>query len=254
MTPPREPDANSAEFAPVIPLRRRQPDPHTAGAVEPTEPAPGGVWDTDAPPAGLTPRPSVWDQPAATELLVPTAAIERDVDASRRDDAIGTPRERGSRRPGRRRVAQIAAAIAVLATTAVAIALSAGTSHPHLTHAAARTLAKVPARAVTHATTVASTTRPSTHAHHAAARTATRTHNVARKRRTQHGRTTQHARHATVITKAHAAPTVAPATTAVSLATEPQITSTRSNQTLPASVAPARGGTASPCVPGELGC
>lgn len=253
MTPPREPDANSAEFAPVIPLRRRQPDPHTAGAVELAEPAPGGVWDTDAPPAGLTPRPSVWDQPAATELLVPTAAIERDVDASRRDDAIGTPRERGSRRPGRRRVAQIAAAIAVLATTASAIALSAGTNHPHLTHAATRTLAKVPARAVTHATTVASTPRPSTHAQ-AATRTATRTHKVARKRRTQHGRTTQHARHATVIAQAHAAPTVAPATTAVSLATEPQITSTRSNQTLPASVAPARGGTASPCVPGELGC
>jgi hypothetical protein len=253
MTPPRDPDANSAEFAPVIPLRRRQPDPDSAGAVELTEAAPGGVWDTDAPPAGLTPRPSVWDQPAVTELLLPTPAIEREVDASDHDDAVA-PRERGSRRPGRRRVAQIGAAIAVLATTAVAIALSTGTSDPHLTHAAARTPAKVPRHAVTRSTTVASTHKPSTHAHHPATRTETRTHKVARKRRTQHGRATRHARHATAVGHAHAAPTVAPATTAVSLATEPQIISTRSNQTPPASVAPARGGAASSCVPGELGC
>jgi len=246
MTPPRDGDANSAEFAPVIPLRRRRPDPHTAAPVEPTEAAPGGVWDTDAPPAGLTPRPSVWDQPAATELLLPAPAIEREVDASGRDNLIAPARERGPRRPGRRRVAQIVAAIAVLATTAVAIALSAGTSHPHLTHAAARTPAKVPGRAVTHSTTVANTPKPSTHAHHAATRTATRTHKVARKR------STQHARHVTVI--AHAAPIVAPATTGVSLATEPQTTSTRSDQTPPASVAPAPRGAASSCVPGELGC
>jgi hypothetical protein len=254
MTPPRDGDANSAEFAPVIPLRRRQPDPHSAGAVELTEVAPGGVWDTDAPPAGLTPRPSVWDQPAATELLHPATAIEREVDASGRDNLIAPARERGPWRPGRRRVAQIVAAIAVLATTAVVLALSAGARHPHLTHAAVRTPATVPGRAATHSTTVASTHRPSTHAHHAATRSATRTHTVVRKRRTQHGRAAQHARHATVVAHAHAAPTVVPATAGVSLATEPQITSTRSDQTPPASVAPARGGAASSCVPGELGC
>jgi hypothetical protein len=254
MTPPRDGDANSADFAPVIPLRRRQPDAHSAAAVELTGAAPGGVWDTDAPAAGLTPRPSVWDQPAATELLLPAPAIEREFDGSGRDNRIAPARERGSRRRGRRRVAQSVAAIAVLATTAVVIALSAGTSHPHLTHAAVRTPAKLPGRAVTRSTTVASTHKPSTLAHHAATRTATRTHKVVRKRRTQHERATQHARHATVIANAHTAPTVAPATTGVPLAPEPQTTSTRSNQTPPPSVAPARGGAAVSCVPGELGC
>jgi hypothetical protein len=251
MTPPRDGDA---DFAPVIPLRRRQPDRHAAG-VELTEPVAGGVWDTDTPPTDLPPRPSVWDQPAATELLVPTATIGGEVGASGRDgDATGRPRGRRSGRPARRRVAEIAVAIAVLTTAAVAIAVLTATSHPRLTHAAARTTANVPRRAVSHSTTVADAPRTNTHGDgkRAANRTAMRPRKVTRKRRTHHARATQHARHVTV--QAHGAPAVVPAATGVPLATEPLITSTHSSETSPASVSPARGGAATSCVPGELGC
>ena len=254
MTPPRDPDANS-EFAPVIPLRRRQPDPQPSGPVELADPGSGGVWDTDTPPAGLTPRPSVWDQPAATELLVPAAAATREVNASGREDATAAaPHKAGSLRLRWRRLAQVAAVIAVLATTAVVIALASGASHPHLTHAATRPRTSVSRRAATHTPPASSATKPSTVVRRAATTTAARRHTVARHRQTKHDRGTHHAHHVTVITHQHVSSTVTPASTPALAATEPQITSTSSNRAPASSVAPARPGAASSCVPGELGC
>jgi len=70
MTPPRDEDANSGDFAPVIPLRRRQQDPEAAAPTEKIEPDSRGIWDPDTPIADLTERPSLREQPRATEPLV----------------------------------------------------------------------------------------------------------------------------------------------------------------------------------------
>jgi hypothetical protein len=269
MTPPRDPDADS-EFAPVIPLRRRQPDADASAQVELADPGSGGVWDTDAPPAWLTPRPSVWDQQAATELLVSAAAATREVDAGGHEDATAAaPAKAGSGRLRRRRLAQVATAIGALATTAVVIVLSSGAAHPHLTHTATRPRTSVSRRTVTHTPTASSATKATTVVHRAATTTAARKHTVARHRWTKHERRTHHAHHVTVITHQHVPSTGTPSSAPTPAATEPpvteptvtepavrepQITSVRSNQAPAAGVAPARGGAASSCVPGELGC
>jgi len=269
MTPPRDPDATS-EFAPVIPLRRRQPDADASGPVERGDPGSGGVWDTDAPPAGLTPRPSVRDQPAATELLIPAAAAAGEVDASGHEDASATPpHEAGSPRLRRRRLAQVAATIGALATTAVVIALASGATQPRLTHAATRPPTTASQHAATrHAATrtppATRATKPNTIVRRAAATTAARKRTVSRHSRIKHDHRTHRARHATVKTHRHVSSTGTPATTPALAATqpavtepavtEPQITSVRSDQAPAASVESARGGAASSCVPGELGC
>ena len=136
MTPPRDEDANSGDFAPVIPLRRRQPDPEAAAPMEKIEPDSRGIWDPDTPIADLPERPSLREQPTATEPLVRPSAAVGEVEVSGGDATTATRHHRTrSRRLTRRRLAQLTVACGFLATAALAVALAGG-GRPRATHAA----------------------------------------------------------------------------------------------------------------------
>src|ERR1019366_5165585 len=102
MTPPRDEDATCGDFAPVIPLRRRQPDIETVEPAGITDPGSRDLWNPDAPLEGLPQRPSV-----STELLVRPAA-STEADASGREATTALPWHARSPHFVRRRVAQIA--------------------------------------------------------------------------------------------------------------------------------------------------
>jgi hypothetical protein len=248
MTPPRDADATSEDFAPVILLRPRPQEIDAAEPSETSEPDSRGIWDLDAPLAGLTERPSVWDQPTATELLAPAASAATKADAYGRETTIVIP-TRAARFPrvAQRRLAQITGVAAVLATTAVVVVLADGGSHRHATHVATGAPASVLKQTVTRAAGVK--TKPRVHARRSTAKTATHSQPIARHPRKRS------VRHTAVTVAKHQSSSVVPAS-ATSSSTPPLQE--------PKPVAPAQAPAhstktlssngASPCVPGELGC
>src|SRR5580693_5906700 len=100
MTPPHDEDAPCDDFAPVIPLRRRQPDPDPTTPTENTGPDSPGIWDPDAPLADLTTRSPAGEQPTAPDLLIPPAAAagERGPTGGREATATAPHRRAGPRR------------------------------------------------------------------------------------------------------------------------------------------------------------
>jgi hypothetical protein len=246
MTPPRDEDANSGDFAPVIPLRRRQQDPEAAAPIEKIEPDSRGIWDPDTPIADLTERPSLREQPTATEPLVRPSATVGEVEVSGGGATTVTRHHRtGSRRLTRRRLAQLTVACGVLATTAVVVALAGG-GRPGATHAATTASTRVPRRTVTH---IGAKTRPNAHTHGVAARTAGRPRTVARHSRKRP------ARHATLTISEHPSQSVvavrAPSPDTRATARTTPLQHARAPAGVPATISSSG---VSSCVPGELGC
>jgi len=248
MTPPRDQDATSEDFAPVILLRPRPQQIDAAEPGETSEPDSRGIWDLDAPLAGLTARPSVWDQPTATELLAPAASAATKADAYGRETTILIPtRAGGFPRIAWRRLGQTTGVAVVLVTTAAVVALTGGGSRRHATHVASGAPARVLKQTVTRAVGVKS--KPSVHAQRATGKTSTRSRPLARHR------SKRRVRHAAVTVATHHAPSVAAASG--SLSSPPPLQQTtpvlrvhapaHSTETL------SRSG-ASSCVPGEFGC
>jgi hypothetical protein len=248
MTPPRDADATSEDFAPVILLRPRPQEIDAAEPSETSEPDSRGIWDLDAPLAGLTERPSVWDQPTATELLAPAASAATKADAYGRETTIVIP-TRAARftRVAQRRLAQITGVAAVLATTAALVVLAGGGSHRHATHVATGAPASVLKQTVTRAAGVR--TKPRVHARRTTAKTATHSRSIAR--------------HPSERSVRHAAVTVAKhQSSSVVLASAPSSSTPPLQEPKPVAPAqapdhttkPLSGSGASPCVPGELGC
>jgi hypothetical protein len=246
MTPPRDEDANSGDFAAVIPLRRRQQDPEAAARTEKTEPGSRGIWDHDTPIADLPERPSLPEQPTATEPLVRPSATVGEVEVSGGDATTVRRHQRtGSRRLTRRRLAQLTLACGLFVTAALTVALADG-GHPRATHAATIAPIRVPGRTVTH---TGAKTGPNTHTHGVAARTAGRSRPVARQSRKRP------ARHATLTISEHPSQSVvtmrasSPDTRATAQTTPLQ------HARVPAGVsATVSSSGVSSCVPGELGC
>ena len=188
MTPPHDEDATCDDFAPVIPLRRRQPDPEPDQQTENIDPDSPGIWDLDAPLADLTARPSRSAQPSATDALTrpPIGTVEPSPSSDREATIAARGRPRLPHFP-RRRVALIALACCVLAAPAGAVLAGGGGSHPHATHAATAGPTSALGRTVT--PTAPAKTEPKSHTHHPAAGTAKRSRAVARhsaKRRVRH--------------------------------------------------------------------
>ena len=248
MTPPRDEDANSGDFAAVIPLRRRQPHADTAVAIELAEPDARGIWDPDAPIADLTERPTPREKPTATDLLARPTANAGEADTPGHDTTTAVPPGR-SPRDARRRLAQLTAACAVLATVAVVVAFAGG-ARPRASHAATVTRTHVPERTVTD--TAAAKTDPKTNTHRVVARTAERPRSVAhhsRKRPAHHATVTASAnrsRYVATTSTSRPVTRLAARTTPVWRAQEPA----RS----PKTISRARSTGISSCVPGELGC
>ena len=248
MTPPRDEDANSGDFAPVIPLRRRQPDADNAVATKNPEPDARGIWDPDAPIADLTERPRPLKKTTTTELLARPTANACEADTPGHETTAAVPPAK-SPRHARRRLAQLTAACGVLATAAVVVALAGG-ARPRATHTATITPTRVPERTATDS--AAAKTRPKTDTHRVAVRTTKRPRLVARhsrKRPAHHATVTASAnRSRYVATTSTSRPVTRPAarTTPVWRAQEPA----RS----PKTISSARSTGISSCVPGELGC
>ena len=248
MTPPRDENATCDDFAPVIPLRRRQHTLEHSVVAEP--PAPDfAVADSDPAIPGLDELPSVWQQPEATELLIrPTTAAE-DRDAGDREATAATARRSsGSPHGLRRGFIQIAAVSAVLATTgAVVVAAAGGGSHPRPTHATAT----LPTSELGGTLTQTAPVKPATHdrARRSATKAATRSHRV-----TRHS-SKRPVRHTPVAVREYVVSSVGPASTLVrSAPTLGRTTAFQHAQAPVHSRATAGGGPASACVPGELGC
>lgn len=248
MTPPRDQDAPSDDFAPVILLRPRPQEIDSAEPGETSEPDSRGIWDLDAPLAGLTERPSVWDQPTATELLAPAAATATDAGAYGRETTIViSTRAAGFPRVARRRLAQITGVAAALATIAVLVVLADGGSHRRATHVATGAPARVLKQTVTRAAGVR--TKPRIHAHGVAAKTATHSQPLARnpaKRRVRQSAVTGAKHQSPLVLPASGSPSSAPPTQQTTPAQRMQVPATSTTML-------SRRGAAS-CVPGELGC
>jgi hypothetical protein len=246
MTPRRDEDANSGDFAPVIPLRRRQPGTDTAVAIENPEPDARGIWDPDAPIADLTERPPPRNKPTPTDLLARPTASADEADTPGDETTAAVPRGK-SPRNARRRLAQLTAALAVLATAAVIVALAGG-AHPRATHAATITPTRVSEPTVT--ATAAAKTVPKTNTHLVGVRAADRPRSVARhgrKRPAHHAAVTASAYRPRFVVATSLPATQEPArTTPVARAQDP----VRS----PRTISGKRSSGITSCVPGELGC
>ena len=246
MTPPRDEDANSGDFAPVIPLRRRHQDPETAAPIEKIEPDSRGIWDPDTPIADLPERLSPWQQPTSAEPLVRPSAAEGELEVSGSDAAAATLQHRTrSPRLTRRRRAELAVACGFFVTAALAVVLSGG-GRPRPTHAATIAPIRVPVRTVTH---TGAKTKPTTHTHGVAARTAGRPRTVAR----HSGK--RPARHATLTTSEHPSQFVVAVRAPSPDRQAPARTTPLQHAPAPAHVpASISSSGVSSCVPGELGC
>ncbi len=249
MTPPRDENAGCDDFAPVIPLRRRQHTLERPVAAE--RPTPDfAVADSDPAIPGLDELPSVWQQPEATELLIrPTTAAEDREAGDREATAASARRGSGSPHVLRRRFIQIAAVSAVLATTAgaVVVAAAGGGSHPRPAHATATLSTSELGGTVTHTAPV----KPATHdrARRSATKTTARSHEVTRRD------TKRPVRHTTAAAREHVVSSVGPASTVEpSAPTLEQTTALQHGQPPVHNRATAPSSAASACVPGELGC
>jgi hypothetical protein len=247
MTPPRDEDATCDEFAPVIPLRRRQHTLERPVVAEPPTPD-FAVEDSDAAIPGVDELPSVWQQPEATELLIrPTTAAE-DRDAGNREATAASARRRsGSPHGLRRRFIQAAAVSAVLATAgAVVVAAAGGGSHPRPARATATLPTSELGATVTHTAPV----KPATHdrPRSTATKAATRSHAVARRS------TKRPVHHTPVAAREYVASSVGPASTVVRSAPTLERTTALQHAQAPVHNRATAGSAASSCVPGELGC
>jgi hypothetical protein len=248
MTPPRDENATCDDFAPVIPLRRRQHSLEHSVVAE--RPAPDfAVADSEPAIPGLDELPSVWQQPEATELVIrPTAAAEDREAGDREATAASARRGSGSPHVLRRWFIQIAAVSAVLATTgAVVVAAAGGGSHPPPTHATATLPTSELGATVTHTAPV----KPATHdrARRSATTMTARSHAVTRHSSKRPVRPT------TVAARGSVASSVGPASAVEpSAPTLGQTTALQHAQAPVHSRATAGSGPASACVPGELGC
>jgi hypothetical protein len=247
MTPPRDEDATCDDFAPVIPLRRRQHDVEPPAAGDTLEADSCSVWDPDAPIPGLAERPSVWEQPSAPELLVRSSHGLGHIDPGASD---ATPRRAaGSPRWLRRRLVLAAAVSALLAATAATVIVAgSGGAHTHTAHRTATVSAGTPGRTV--AGTRSAMTATHTPAPSVAPKTALRSHRAARHRskRATH-------RHAAVSTLTHADSSNALVGASLPSVPIPQpSTSVRPAQAGVVDSRTAGNSAASSCVPGELGC
>ena len=248
VTPPRDEDANSGDFAAVIPLRRRQQPPDAAEATETIEPDSRGIWDPDAPIVDLTERPSLPQQPTATEPLMQTEA-PREVVMSGRTATTAT-RQRPTGRPHltRRRLATLTVACGFLAMAAVAITVAlAGGGHARATHAA--TVGPIRVHRATAKRTAPAKSAPRAYTRGVSTRATGRPRTVARrsrKPRAVHTALTvsEHRSPSVVAVRAHSPQTpVTPGTSPFQPA--------RALARVPATVI---GSGVSSCVPGELGC
>lgn len=250
MTPPRDTDATTEDFAPVIPLRRRQPDPAATRAPALDDDAgAGGIWDPDAPPASLTARRPPHDP--ATEALA--AVVAGSLDSSRSEGADLPPASRGARTVlgAHRRSGQLAALCGVLAIAAALALALAGVGRPHPTHLAKAPSTAAPEHAVTNAPTAL---RPKLHTHALGTRIDRRS-----RAHPKHSRKTA-AQKVTLAASAHASlagAVVSESTTGTPTQTAPTQTqassadqTTRPGHQLEAAIRRA----AAACVPGELGC
>lgn len=272
MTPPRDggPPGSDELVARVIPLRRR-------GEVADSEPVTAsppatasGAHDAPGEPAPAFADRDMWED-RASQLPVREAALTGGL---RSPHDLAAPHAGGRLRG--RHVSRTRLGIAALAVVlAVAGAVAVASSGPHAATRAAHVANSKSPPAVTDVSAAKGVA-----ARAAAARAALR---AARKRGAATAARERAARvaraHALAISRARAArakqraqtraherasvatsmPTVAPANApapavAEPVVTGPQITSARRPQTPAASVAPARAGAASSCVPGELGC
>jgi hypothetical protein len=243
MTPPRDEDASCGDFAPVIPLRRRQLDVEAAAVTDTLEPDSRGLWDSDAPIPGLPERASRSEQPPAPELPARSPQVLDYIDPNAGE---AMPRHSsGSPRRLRRRLALAASAAAILAATAAALIVAAsGGARPHADHPATSRSTSTPGPAV--ADTRPTGTVTTTHAPSSKPKTGVRSHRAARHRH----RPATH-RHAAVSTSTRAGASHAPADASLSAVPPLPVVHTRVpvvNSKTPGS------GAASSCVPGELGC
>jgi hypothetical protein len=246
MTPPRDEDATCDDFAPVIPLRRREHTLERPAAAEPSAPD-FAVAEATAQTPGVDALPSVWQQPEATELLIRPATAADALYAGNREAATAR-RSLGSPHPMRRRLVQVAAASAVLAVTAAAVVAIAGDGHhPHPTNAAATLPTNVRGHTV-------ATTPPVKTATHTRTRTAA-TKTPKRSPRVTRASGKRPVRHAAAASRPHRSSSVEPASAVLSSAPAVQAT-TSAEHTQAAAHQPVTpgGSAASPCVPGELGC
>jgi len=271
MTPPI---GHDDEFAPVIPLRRRGASRHEPIVTGTPDEQARGIWDPDAPPTDLPTRPSVWDQPAATELL-PRSAVDDTQDPT---VPSGAPARHVRRFP---RTRWTLAAMTLAAAALIAVFLIAprfGPTHPHAarTRTTANARTQVGRQIHTTVTSPGDSTakrpkalarRPTTrhtaraHAAHPATHAKQRPNTDASKARTRRrARRHGHPSHAslknsdttggspTTVSTSTATPVSPPTTVASNVAsptatlTAPRVTSTQA------------GSAASQCVPGELGC
>ena len=260
MTPPRDHDADTREFAPVIPLRRRQHDAASNGATQTLETDRPGIWDADAPLAGLTERPGVRDQPATEPLERRLASADSGSEHGEPDTPSRSAGAGSRHLSGPRRV-QIAAACAVLAATAGVLAPAAPDGRRHATRAATVALPSAVAHAQTPTGPARATLSPATTVRHRHARhLAVKRVASSRPARNPNHRAQQPsrkltARPVTLATTVHTAqPGVVseppPAGGPPARMTPPGHTQTAS---IPHSTRPSSSA-ASQCVPGELGC
>jgi hypothetical protein len=243
-TPPRDHDPAAEDFAPVIPLRRRQFGTDASPALD-REPGGGGLWDPDAPPASLTER----RPPRQPQGLALPASLAGNP-ATRTGHAQASPQATGARRFATRRrgLELIAPACSILAVAAIALAVSGGGHHspnpdlakapPTIASRHAAMNATPPAQPERRTQLAAASTRRRARAHgNRSHRTAARTPGVVASTHVALTATTPDE----PTTPTEAAPT----------ATQPPPTAHRAVGDLEA--ARRRAATAA-CVPGELGC
>jgi hypothetical protein len=247
MTPPRDEDGTSDNFATVIPLRRRQLDVETPAVTGTLEPDSRGLWDSNAPIPGLPERSSRSEQPPAPEL---PARSPQGLDYIDPNAGEAIPRHSSrSRRRLRRRLALAASAAAILAATAAALIVAASWgARPHADHPATSRSASTPGPAV--ADTRPTRTVTTTHAPSSKPKTGVRSHRAARHRH----RPAIH-RHAAVSTSTRAGASNAPVGASLSAVSTAQPPSPLGHTKAPVVSSRTPGsGAASSCVPGELGC
>ena len=274
MTPPRDggPPGDEQLVARVIPLRRRGEAGESTLLAPPSPPATAvGPPDEPAEPPSAVADRDMWED-RASQLPVREPALTGGL---RSPHDLAAPHAGGrlrGRHVSRTRLGIAALAVVLVAAGAVAVASSGphaatraahvanSTSPPAVTDVSAAKGVAARAAAARAALRAARKRGAATAARKRAARVA-RAHALALSRaratraKQQRAQTPAHER----ASEANPTPTVAPAKTPAQAVTEPvvtgpQITSARRPQAPAPSVAPARGGAASSCVPGELGC
>jgi len=268
MTPPRDggPPGGDELVARVIPLRRRGEVADSELLTGSPSATASGAHDAAGEPAPAFADRDMWED-RASQLPVREPALTGGLRSPHGVAAPHAEQTLRGRHVSRTRLGIAALSVVLVAAGAVAVA----SSGPHVATRAAHVANPTSPSAVTDVSAAKGVA-----ARAAAARAALR---AARKRGAATAARKRGARvaraHALALSRARATrakqqpaqtpaheraseanptPTVAPAKTPAPVVTGPQITSARRPQAPAPSVAPARGGAASSCVPGELGC